>query len=371
MKNFTKLGIAVSMLIGGASQLSAQDAGVSAVLDPAGGTTIYPNITTNLNFTLQNFGSTGITPSNVDTVYVDLSVTIGGNQTVVQTSFATPDGANILPGNSSIDLTNNQATDWSTLGMSAGTVDVCAESRLVKNGSNVDTDNTNDQSCVTVTYAGDNNPLTYDIAIEYARISTPAFDTGSYLPIPTFPSQLTYDLHNKGANQIPAGIPYTYQITVAGAPSGAPINASSFNGLSPGGSEPHNVGFSGTLPLTPGEFEICFDVTPNSDDQDNTNDSDCGRYIMGNPDGIVENNGLIFGEVFYNGSELKVIYNQVGNGISDIHVFDASGRAVASHKVNLDHTKEYSIDLNNLERGVYIANISVNGKVMPYRFMVN
>lgn len=364
MKNFTKLVLSGIVIASMTSPLKSQDVGIVVVAVPAPSSTIYPNLQQQLSFTLQNYGSSTLTNAQADSIVIELFV--AGVR--VQTSFTTPGDIN-LGGGLTTNLTNNQPTDWSTLGLgnSSQTVSICVKSRLKKNNVDVDVNPSNDELCFTVTYTGDNNPFEYDLSPTNLLITTPNYPSGSHVPLGGSISNLSYDLKNEGSADVIAEWPYEYSITVGGVP-GATIAAATFNVIPPGFTETHFVTANLTLPLTKGPFDICLKLTPNSADLDNSNDETCISFIAGNPASVEDVEAPVYGNIFYNSRTLNMNFNELAKGQVSVSIFEITGRNAAEYTLDVDTKKEYALDLGKLSSGMYIANVLVNGQLMSYQF---
>lgn len=367
MKNFTKLFLSAMLLIGSANLAKSQDVGVVAIITPTPNGDICPNVPQRLSFTLQNFSTSALTAAQADSVIIELRV----NGVYAQMSYSTPGDLN-LAGSATIDLTNNTATDWSTLGLgnTPGNVNVAVRSRLKKNNVDVDINASNDETFAIVSYPGDNSNCTWDLAPTNLTCSVPTYNSGDHVPLGGVALTLAYDLMNSGSNNLFPGIPYTYDISVAGTVvTSTPITATVNGFLAPSGTEVHTINSTVTFPMTKGPFQLCLELTPSSDDLDNTNDKTCLDLIAGNPDGIADVDAPVYGDIYYHSNVLNMKFNELAKGNVTVNIFETSGRNAGEYTFNVDSKKNHELDLSKLATGMYIANVMVNGDLLSYQFM--
>lgn len=364
MKNFTKLVLSGIVIASITNPLKSQDVGIVTVAVPAASSTIYPNVPQQLSFTLQNFGSAMLTQSQADSIVIELFV--AGVR--VQTSFSTPGDIN-LGGGLTTNLTNNQPTDWSTLGLgnSSQTVSICVKSRLKKNNVDVDVNPLNDELCYTVTYSGDNSPLQFDISPINFLLTSPSYPGGSHVPLGGVVFNQSYDLKNEGNSDVPAGLPYSYDITVAGVVA-TTISAVAFAQIQPGFSETHTVTSTISFPMTAGPFDVCLKLAADPNDTDNSNDETCLSFIAGNPASVEDVEAPVYGDIFYHSRTLNMKFNEVAKGQVTVSIFEITGRNAAEYTLDVDTKKDYALDLGKLSSGMYIANVMVNGQLLSYQF---
>ena len=298
-----------------------------------------------------------------DSVYVDFFA----NGTKFFTSNR-PWSLGTMAANSNEGLINNGTTDWSTLGLGGSMTQftLCASSRLRKNGNEIDVNINNDDFCQTITYAGDNNDFDYDVAPDSVLISLPPFDAGAHIPMGTPVLEVQFVLRNI-ATQIFPGVTIDVEFT-AGSASYQTTLIANTNISAPGATPVTLDNITLALPTTKGPFDFCVEVT-DALDTDGSNNKTCTEYIMGNPDAVEEVAFEDLGSVFYNNGVLNVSFNDNINGMANVQLFETSGKLVGDYDLAIDLTKSHNISVNELNEGVYIANITVNGLVKSYRFI--
>jgi hypothetical protein len=372
MKRVTLFGIAAMavLILGSTSIMKSQDMGVVAWVDPYANGQIYPNLPVQLTWTVQNFSSSPLTTAQADTVYIDFEI----NGSLVRSFFFTPTSIPFA-GNTSLNIWGITPFDWATAGLGNGTqsVTICATSRVMKNGVSVDVNSANDGQCITVTYSGDNSPLTYDLSVSpnTVRVSNPAYNPGSNIPTGKILSEIEFFLKNEGSGSIPAGLDIEYTVTMKGVQYGPIVfttPAISSPGSVPVAVEALTEGIF--WPSTNGAFDICVKLVPNSDDTDHSNDEDCSSYTYG-PVGIEEAESNSF-EMYFNSNELHVNMLEEISGVCELNITSVNGQLVKTEVLNADDTKSHTVQMNDLNAGLYIANItSSNGLSKSLRVVVN
>ena len=63
-------------------------------------------------------------------------------------------------------------------------------------------------------------------------------------------------------------------------------------------------------------------------------------------------------------------FNSLAKGMASVELFDIAGKPAGLYSLNLDENKDQSVDLSAASKGIYIANITVNGTLLSYKFMV-
>ena len=359
MKKYTLL-IAVAFLGSSLSSFGQNpDIGMSALDNFYTGMTIYPNIPMNVQYQITNYGTTTVLPSIADSMIRYISVD-GTMRTSNGFNLGT---SGLAAGATTPNFTTSDQLDFGSYGLTAGNVAVCGSTKIWKNGANIDVNSSNDETCVTVVYT--TTPFTYDVAPSNLQFSSPAYAPGASLPIPTFPSEMTFDLSNEGSTDLPIGLGVSFDMTIAG---GAPVTYTGAlnTSISAPGSATLTINFSGSLPITAGPFDVCIEMTM-ADDVNASNDKTCSNYIMGG--NSIEETEKSFGDIFYNSGLLRLEFNNSASGIANVALFETSGRNVGNFELNVDKTAKHTVDLNQFGTGVYIANITVNGEVISYRFI--
>lgn len=343
-------------------QQTTKDIGMNAIINLYNGIVVYPNIPTFPQYTITNFGSTSVSNTDADSVYREFDVN-SVRRTKANVTLGT-----IGAGQTSGTFTAVNSLDWGTYSLTAGSVSVCGRTRFWKNGL-LDANPSNDETCIVVTYNSTN--YTYDAAINNLVMSLPSYPAGAHLPIPTFPSEMTFDLENKGTNDLIQGLPLTLDFSVDGG-TVIPLVGTLTTPVSSPGSTALMLNWpaGASLPLTAKQFDICLAVN-SADDINSANDEYCVTYNMGNPAAIVELDDMVYGEVFYSNRMLKINFNEYAKGSSLVELYDINGKKTAQYELNLDENKNQQIELTDLNTGVYISNITVNGTLMTYKFMVN
>ena len=371
MRKFTFFA-AIAMFCGvGAMAQTTHDIGMSSIDNIFNGQLIYPNLPIQPQYSITNYGSSTVSQSDADSIIRVFDVVQGGVKGTVRRGTNLPNGG-LGAGQTANGYTALDALDFGSYGLSGGNVDICGRTLFYKGSNNgQDANPNNDETCVTVSYQTSN--FTYDLAPNNLVMSAPAYPANAYLPIPTFPSEMSFDLENT-SNSNPAGVPGYLPLQIDfTVDNGTPIPLTGTPGQPM--STPGTVALTfqwptgASLPMTQGPFDMCLTIN-SADDTDASNDEYCVTYNMGNPIGIEEQEFEVFGEFFYDGRELKAVFNEVANGPATLVIFDMSGKQVQSHNMNVDHSKEHSFDVTTLSTGVYIANVTVNGQVLPYRFSV-
>lgn len=359
MKKITFLFTGLVMMF---ASMDAQtyDVGVVAIPNMYTNQTVYPNAPTVIQYTRENFAD-AVTSAAVDSFTMEISVNGIKRQTFFR-NMATP-----FPISGSETTQGVTALDWSTLGLTAGNITVCVRTRLWKGGVMIDADPNNDEFCLGVIYSA--TPLKYDLSPKDLVFSTPSYPPNAHIPIPTFPTQMAFDLHNVGTTDIPAGFEISFDFTVD---NGTPLQFTgtlqmdlSFSGVA---NLLLNYPSSTQLPLVAGPFDICMEMTL-PDDLNTSNDKTCVTYNMGNPASIDEVNSKVYGNFYYNNNELKIKFNDFASGMSTIDIFEISGKQVANYNLNVDQNKDVNLDLQKLNLGVHIANIQVNGELLTFKFI--
>ncbi|MEQ8323950.1 MAG: T9SS type A sorting domain-containing protein [Vicingaceae bacterium] len=349
------------------ANVSAQtyDVGVTGLPTVSGTPTVYPNVPTNIEYTRENFGA-AVTSSVVDSFTMEIFI-----DQIKRFTFYRNMGA---PFAVSASETTQGVTpaDWSTLGLSAGTIPVCVRTRLWKGGALIDANPNNDEKCEGVVYAGDNNPLTYDLSIGGITVAD-VFNTypnNSQLPKGMTLSEIGFDLINAGTNQLPAGVTFGVNVDVDGTAYGP------FGGTTQAMSAPGSViytidAFANGIFLPSGktQFDICVELVATTNDTDNSNDGDCSTFTI--PVGIEESGDASNFEMNYFNRVLTINSDESINGQVEVSIISMSGQLVQSNSFNADIDKNYELDLNQLTSGAFIAKVKAeNGAVETARFIV-
>jgi hypothetical protein len=367
MKKITLLfaGLMVAAL---SSDLKAQtyDVGVVALPSVAGGYTAYPNVSTSIQYTRENFGS-AVTSAVVDSFTMEIFVDQIKRQTFYR-NMGSPFGVSASETTQGIT-----PIDWSTLGISAGQVSVCARTRLWKSGSMIDANPNNDEKCEVVTYAGDNNPLTYDFTPENIVLKDVfnSYPCASALPAGMSLVELSFDLkNNSSVQQLPDGIPFQVTVEIDGNVS-QPLNGVS-QAMSPGGSVTYTIdAFANGISLPQGktQFEACVKLVATSDDTDNSNDEFCCNFTV--QVGIEEAASTDQFELNYFNRTLTINTMEAVSGMVDVDIISLSGQVVQNTSFNAELNRNYEMDMSQLNTGVYIAKVSnERGFAQTMRFVV-
>lgn len=360
MKRITLLSTVI--LAGASMVVNAQDVGCIAIPSHAGNPTVYPNIPQQVQYTRSNFTSSAVTSSMVDSFTMVISVNGIKRQTFYR-NMASP-----FAGSATETTQGVNPMDWGSLGLSAGSHGLCVKTMLWKSGGNIDVNTSNDETCVTINYSSSN--FTYDASVDNLVMSLPSYPAGAHLPIPTFPSEMTFDFINAGSNDLIAGLPLALDMTVG---SGSPIALT--GSLTTPVSSPGQVALtltwpgSASLPMTAGAFDICLEITQ-ADDNNTANNETCVTYNMGNPASVEDIDEQVYGDVFFSNNALTMKFNSLAKGMASVELFDIAGKPAGLYSLNLDENKDQSVDLSAASKGIYIANITVNGTLLSYKFMV-
>lgn len=352
------------LILGTAFSLKAQlDVGCTGLPNHPNGTMVYPNVPEQIQYQRTNFGP-AVTSADVDSFTMEIYVNLVKRQTFYRNMSASF-GVNATETNQGVN-----PLDWSTLGLSAGNNSLCVKTMLWKNGSNVDVNANNDETCVTVVYSGDNNPLMHDLSVVDVTISDPALAPGDFVHSSTFMSELQFFLKNEGTNQLPAGIDFEVMVDVDGTVTG-PIPGVS-GALSSGGSIPYTINAAATgifLPTEGGPFDICIELVSDPNDPDHSNDEGCVMY--NSTIGIEEAAEKSSFKMYAYNNILFVNMLEGTAGAYNLSLISVTGQAVQTSVLNANDNKLHSIDLGVINPGMYIANISNDkGEFESIRVMV-
>lgn len=340
------------------------DVGVTGLPNVFTNMPVYPNVPMQIQYTRQNFGA-AISNTVVDSFTMEIHVDQIKRQTFyrnMSTAFGV--GASETTGGA----TN---LNWGTLGISAGPVSVCAQTRIWKNGVMIDANTSNDQSCVVVNYSGDNNPFTYDMSISDVLISDifTEFANGDTVEPSMFLDKVWFNLGNTDVNNgIPSGIEFNVMATMDGVSSG-PYKGTLTNPLGPGGSAKYSIaGLS--LPSGKTSFDVCIELVPVSDDINHNNDKSCSTFHVRDYTGISD---VEEQDVTINYTNGRLFINMMDNAVSsvDLKVISISGQMVHSETFSSNGNDIHEVNLSKLNSGVYVAIVTnENGLTEKTRFVV-
>ena len=370
MKKIT-LFIAGLMLAAMGTDLRAQtyDVGVVALPTISTGMTVYPNVSTSIQYTRENFGA-AVTSSVVDSFTMEIFVDQIKRQTFYR-NMSSPFGVGASETTQGVT-----PMDWGSLGLSSGNNSVCVRTQIWKNGTMIDAVTSNDEKCDVVNYAGDNNPLTYDFTIENIVLKDvfTGYPCASQLPNGMTLVEVDFDLKNNSTTQqLPDGIPFQVTVNMDGTVSN-PLGGTS-QAMSPGGSVTYNIdAFANGILLPTGktQFDVCVKLVQTNDDVNNSNDEFCCTFTVNTgPGGVEEATNTDHFELNYFNRVLSITTMESVEGNVNVDIVSLSGQVVATDAFAAEQNRLHEVDLSQLNQGVYVAKItSENGFAQTMRFVV-
>ena len=329
---------------------------------------VYPNLPIQIQYTRENFGAP-VTNTVVDSFTMEIHADQIKRQTFYR-NMGSPFGTG-----ASETLGGVSNLDWGSLGISAGPVSVCAQTRLWKNGVLIDANPGNDQYCVVVNYSGDNNPFTYDIAITNVKIGDALtnYVDGDTIEPTLFMSVISFTVENKGSSGIPAGLGFSVNVKVDNAPFG-PFTGSITAPIGQGGTVEYTIdalanGIS--LPTGKTVFDVCVTLV-STDDTNPGNDNSCSTFNVKSYTGIEDEEEVSNFDMNYFNRNLSIDLMGITAGSVDLSIMSMSGQRVYSESFYSNGNDRHEVDLSKLTSGAFIAVVATeNGLTESTRFVID
>jgi hypothetical protein len=351
-------------------QQTTKDIGLSSIDNMQNNMMVYPNLPVFPEYSIKNFGTTTVLPSDADSIYREFFV--AGIKRTKRGVSLPPTG--IAPGATLNGFVAKDALDWGTYGLSPGSNSVCGKSQFWKNGM-LDANPSNDETCLVVNYSGDNNPFTYDFSISDVKIGDALYtynDGDSVEPTMSI-YQVLFTIGNTDINNgIPLGISFEVTASIDGTPS-APTGFVLTQPLGPTGTIPGvAMNVIGSVPSGKTTFDVCVELVASSYDTDHTNDKSCSSFNVKSYVGIEDEVEAQQFDMNYYNRNLTV--NVLGNitGPVDINIMSVSGQRVLAESFNSNGSEVHEVDLSKLTSGAFIAIATTEkGVTETIRFVID
>ena len=378
MKKSTIL-VAMAFVLSSATSFAQNpDMGITALTNFYNGIIIYPNIGMRIGYELTNFGTTTITNAQFDSVRRELFVDQKFRK-IAEINL----GTGLAGGTSNNQFMTGQTFDWGSMGLPQGNVAVCLASRLYTGGVNQDVNTSNDETCVTAYYSGDNNPLTWDLEASNINIedyNAVKLNPGDHVHPEGGVAAIYVTVKNVGLTDIPDGVRLYFKILFNDVAETAIFNYLLSSPLAQGGSLPQlklDLAANSIFPPNSGgkDLKVCIELTddagnPAPDDTDNSNDKACETYSSSlSVEDVVEVEENM--NISYFGGDLKIEMNDKVSGNVTVDLVSVTGQMVMNTVLNADLNKTHTVALSDLNAGVYIVNVrSENNAVKSERIVV-
>ena len=367
MKNITKILTAVVLTSLGNLTYAQCDLSCTAVNEPFAGATIYSNMEHTVNYTRRNVAATPLSA----TAEVSMDVTVNG--TTVASYNRTP--ATMAPG-ADETISGGGAIVWADLtpALTDGPFDLCVSTNVA-----CDANAANDTTCITLIYSTTGFPHDMGVADNSVAVNNPTLTDGKiYSNKNNTLRELAFDLENKGAAQLPAGLRFDAFVTVKGTQYG-PFNGVLGEDLAPTGTVTYTINAAANNVLFPantevGPFDICITIDEaDPNDLNTANNSSCSSFEIVNVTGIEEAAADKLSQVYFNNASdvLNVTFSNQVRGNVELMITNTSGQIVKTISVTANGQAE-RINLAGVSNGLYMVSVqTANGEVETQKFVIN